>query len=187
MSHVYTPRGVDTIPRFVFHERTFCPAFVTTRETTPTFVSRSSCRPSVGWTPLVQLVLISLHLPLALLRNPSSYGGAPSLVLNRRSSSNTCPCCDTFIAWQHTVQWLSSGSAASSLNPAWFLAMTSLRRSQACPCRTLSQSSAARGWSVLRCGGWVMVNASEAISFRLRCRLLRQVSGDIAHWDINIT
>ena len=28
-------------------------------------------------------------------------------------------------------------------------------------------------------GGWVMVNASEVISFRLRCRLLRQVSGDI--------
>eukprot|EP00964_Phaeocystis_antarctica_P023253 scaffold13010_cov41-Phaeocystis_antarctica.AAC.2 len=45
-------------------------------------------------------------------------------------------------------------AVASSLHPAWYLAMTRRRRNLSCPCR--KPDSAARGRSGLRCGRWVM-------------------------------
>ena len=90
--------------------------------------------------------------------------GAPSLVSNRRSSSNTCPCCNTFDCMA------AHRAVASSLHPAWYLAMTSLRRNVSCPCR--KPDSAARRRSAWRCGGWVMVNANESILILVQVEML---------------
>ena len=49
-------------------------------------------------------------------------------------------------------------AVASSLHPAWYLAMTRRRRNVSCPCR--KPDSAARGRSALRCGRWVMVGTA---------------------------
>ena len=87
------------------------------------------------------------------------------------SLQGSTPCA----VWQRGVR----PPASVALHPA---RVPGYAESQACPCR--KPVSAARGRSALWRGGWVMVNASEAISFKLRCRLLRQVSGDIYGHDL---
>ena len=72
-------------------------------------------------------------------------------------------------------------AVASSLHPAWYLAMTRRRRNVSCPCR--KPDSAARGRSALRCGRWVMVNASEAILILVQVEMLPAQVLLERHWD----
>ena len=116
----------------------------------------------------VDLQLVSDWKPRGLWSAESSFKSALLY-------SNTCPCCNTFDCMA------AHRAVASSLHPAWYLAMTSLRRNVSCPCR--KPDSAARGRSALRCGRWVMVNTSEAILILVQVQMLPAQVLLGRHWD----